>query len=35
LICSLGGFLAVICFIVNNRIGINNEENSKEGVEQS
>lgn len=35
LICSLGDFLAVICFIVINRIGINNEENSKEGVEQS
>jgi len=35
LIFSLGGILAVICFVVINRIGINNEENSKEGGEQS
>lgn len=35
LIFSLGGILAVICFVVINRIGINNEENSNEGVEQS
>jgi len=34
LICSLGGVLAAICFVVINRSGINKEENSNEGVEQ-